>query len=90
MEITDVIDYPPERLLTFRCYSYEWIDVLAFQRKPSEFIAPELLPAYLHLAGEIFKAAGWEGTGEIQLIWIPPFVFNPTHYQHTRGVCCGT
>jgi len=81
-----VIDYPPEALRTFRLYTYEWIDNLDFLLDPRDQLPPEKVENYLRIVHGIFKAAGWEETGEIRLLWLPPFIFNPTHYDHTHGV----
>ncbi len=68
-----IISYPPEAMETFYVYGYEWIDNLHFVLPPTHFLAD---PAkYVTVAREQFADAGWEGDGEIGLIWLPPFVF---------------
>jgi hypothetical protein len=68
-----VIDYPPEALNQFHIYGFEWIDNLHFLRSPDEFVGPAA--KYREVAHRRFLQAGWEGDGEITLIWLPPFVF---------------
>lgn len=68
-----IIDYGPEELKTFEVNSYEWIDNLCFTINPKECLSNS--DEYVRIAKEIFLEAGWYGDGEIELIWIPPFVF---------------
>lgn len=66
-----VIDYPPEAIQDFQGYLYEWVDNLNFALDPKELLEnPE---PYLKVAKEKFLKAGWQGDGDIQLMWIPPF-----------------
>jgi hypothetical protein len=80
-----IIDYPPELLKTFYAFPYEWIDNLHFGRKVEECVDnPE---EYLKIAKEIFLEAGWAGDGQIQLMWIPPFMFDGIPAGHfTKGI----
>lgn len=68
-----VIDYPPEILNEFYVYGFEWIDNLHFLHSPDEFVTPAT--EYLDVARKRFLGVGWEGDGEIALMWLPPFVF---------------
>jgi hypothetical protein len=71
-----LIKYPPSALKGFYLYGYEYVDCLHFLHEPGEFIeTPELLPEYLHEASTLFLEAGWAGDGDIQLLWLAPFVF---------------
>lgn len=65
--------YPPEDIRDFYIYRYEWIDVLDFQ---IGFVENNETKAYLNEAKNKFLSCGWEGDGEIGLIWMPPFVLN--------------
>jgi hypothetical protein len=69
-----VIDYPPELLNSFHLYAYEWIDNLQFIPPPKYFIADPT--KYLSIARKRFIEGGWDGDGEIGLMWLPPFVFS--------------
>jgi hypothetical protein len=70
---SSVIDYGPESLNSFSLYGYEWIDNLHFTLAATKFVAdPE---PYLTVVRQRFLEAGWDGDGEIDLIWLPPFVF---------------
>ncbi|HNL37564.1 MAG: hypothetical protein U0U46_07820 [Saprospiraceae bacterium] len=68
------IGYPPESLLTFFRHSFEWIDNLNFALSPSDCL--DHAEEYIAVAKKIFLEMGWHGDGEIQLIWIPPFMFD--------------
>ena len=71
-----LIKYPPSALQEFYLYGYEYIDCLHFLEGPSEFLeTPALLPEYLNEAARLFREAGWAGDGDIQLLWLAPFVF---------------
>ncbi|MBW8684365.1 hypothetical protein [Chitinophaga rhizophila] len=70
---TTIINYPPETLRTFRVQVYEWIDNLNFTLSPEECL--ENAEEYVKIAREIFLEAGWYGDGRIELMWIPPFMY---------------
>jgi hypothetical protein len=68
----EIINYPPENLRGFKVNMYEWIDNLNFTINPIDCLDnPE---DYLVIAKEMFLKSGWNGDGEIQLMWIPPFL----------------
>jgi hypothetical protein len=73
-----VVKYEPAAMNEFPVYCYEYIDNLHFTRPPSEFIPEGVLDSYLAVALKCFKDAGWDGDGEICLLWIPPFAFPGT------------
>lgn len=70
----DVVSYEPEALGSFHTYIFEWVDNLHFLGSPAEFIGSDV-EAYLSIARDRFSEMGWEGDGEIRLLWLPPFVF---------------
>jgi hypothetical protein len=70
---TKIINYPPETLRTFRVQMYEWIDNLNFTINPEECL--ENAGEYISIARKMFLDAGWYGDGKIELMWIPPFMF---------------
>ncbi|MCW3465014.1 hypothetical protein [Chitinophaga nivalis] len=81
----DVIKYAPEALREFHLTAYEWIDNLHFTADPHVYLTNAA--AYLTVARELFLAAGWDGDGEIGLIWIPPFMLHEMAFQEdARGV----
>lgn len=82
-----VIPYAAEALREFHVYAYEWIDNLHFIRPPGEFLPlpGEQVERYLHIARERFTAAGWNGEGEIGLLWLPPFVLPLELRIHPTG-----
>lgn len=80
-----IINYPPEKLRTFGVIMYEWIDNLCFTIDPKECL--ENADEYFSIARELFLKAGWYGDGEIELMWIPPFMFKGTRTpEFTVGV----
>ncbi|GAA3783564.1 hypothetical protein [Flavobacterium ginsengiterrae] len=70
----EVIQYNPDELKSFNLYIYEWIDNLHFALDPKLFL--NNAEEYITEAKKLFKKAGWHGDGEIQLIWIPPFMYS--------------
>lgn len=69
-----IINYSPENLKSFYQYMYEWIDNLNFTLNPSEIL--ENASEYIDFASSLFLEMGWDGVGDIQLMWIPPFMLN--------------
>ena len=67
-----IITYPPEALASFEVHVFEWIDNLHFIQPPEKFLPDP--SKYLQIARKIFSEAGWDGHGEIGLLWLPPFV----------------
>lgn len=53
---------------------YQWIDNLNFTIRPEECLTNA--DDYTRVAAEMFLEAGWDGDGEIELMWIPPFMFD--------------
>lgn len=70
----NVISYGPKALSSFHGYIFEWIDNLHFTQAPSAFVGPQAA-AYIAVAKERFLEMGWEGDGDVQLLWLPSFVF---------------
>ncbi len=80
-----IIDYLPEKLNKFYRSSFEWIDNLNFALNPSDCL--ENAEEYIKIAKTIFTEMGWYGDGDVQLIWIPPFMFSGIRTQkYTRGI----
>ncbi len=80
----EIITYPSETLKTFRVVMYEWIDNLNFTLKPEECLTNS--EEYIKIAKELFSNEGWDGNGEIELMWIPPFMFQNTQKEEfTQG-----
>lgn len=80
-----IITYPAEELCSFSVTMYEWIDNLHFTLSPHECLDDP--SEYLDIAGELFREAGWDGIGEIRLMWIPPFMFQGDRTsEFTQGV----
>lgn len=70
----EIIDYPPESLNSFHEYMFEWIDNLHFIVDP--FDITHKADAYIEIAKKRFLEMGWDGDGEVRLMWIPPFMFD--------------
>jgi hypothetical protein len=85
INLKEMISYPPEQLKTFRLTMYEWIDNLNFTMDPAKCL--DNADEYIAVAKALFLEAGWAGDGEIELIWIPPFMFRGTRIpEFTVGV----
>ncbi|MFD2299595.1 hypothetical protein QRO11_05320 [Paracidovorax citrulli] len=66
------LPYSPEEIKKFFAYDYEWIDELSYTKR-----LDNVLPDYKKYEREIiekFLSIGWSGEGEINTIWIPPFL----------------
>jgi hypothetical protein len=70
-----VIDYPPEKLQEFPAYGLQYIDNRLFALSPEKLLGTQLAMPYIRAAAARFDAMGWEGDGEIELLWLPSFVF---------------
>jgi hypothetical protein len=71
---SSIIDYPPSALKEFHLYGFEWVDNLHFIQRPADYIPEDQVESYLDIARERFREDGWEGDGDIGLLWLPPFV----------------
>jgi hypothetical protein len=79
-----VIDYPAEAMASFPIYAFEWIDNLHFIQPPDRFLPDP--SAHVEAARAAFLRAGWEGTGEVGLLWLPTFVFPMRSWPSWEGV----
>jgi hypothetical protein len=70
----NIIDYPPSNLKEFKVMTYECIDNLHFTLNPNECLAN--VDEYISIVKQRFLKEGWEGDGDIDLIWVPPFMLN--------------
>jgi hypothetical protein len=71
----EVIDYPPEKLREFQAYGFEYIDNRLFCISPEKLLGTRAALGYLEIATSRFLEMGWAGDGEIELLWLPSFVF---------------
>jgi hypothetical protein len=71
--VQEIINYLPSELDFFELIPYEWIDNLNFALNPKDYL--ENSQEFINKASERFLNAGWSGDGEIELMWIPPFMF---------------
>jgi hypothetical protein len=70
----EIINYLPQALHGFEVKLFEYIDNLHFTLTPSDCL--ESPDEYIEIARTKFLDAGWDGDGNIELMWIPPFVLN--------------
>jgi hypothetical protein len=65
----------PERIKKFHVYQYQHIDFRDFMPRAQLVLqgAPNV-DVVLDAVKQRFTSAGWEGDGEIQLMWLPPFI----------------
>lgn len=84
----EVINHSAAGLRNFHLYRFEWIDNLHFLRPPEDFLPlpSEQLEVYLSVARECFTKAGWDGDGQITLLWLPSFVFPTSSKVVSEGV----
>lgn len=83
--IKDIIHYSPTDLDSFELILYEWIDNLHFTLDPMEHL--DNADEYIYKVKELFSTAGWNGEGDIRLMWIPPFMFTGARTEgFTNGV----
>ncbi len=69
--------YRPEEIPRLYTYCYHHLDDLGFVRKPREVfreLRPNDLKRLVDSVKSRFLSAGWEGDGNVGLIWLPPFV----------------
>jgi hypothetical protein len=80
-----IIKYLPDTLLTYDVMCYEWIDNLCFTLNPIDCL--DNSDEYIKIVKDQFLEAGWDGDGDIELMWIPPFMFdgNRTN-EFTAGI----
>lgn len=70
----------PEFARNYHYYAYEYLDDVSFMRSATEVFGG--WPHAQRLIEEVsakLKALGWEGTGEFQVLWFPPFAGAGTH-----------
>lgn len=65
----------------FKVYQYTFLDDLSFTKSPEEVYKSfkrndeqYSLDDYVDEIKNLFKNNGWEGDGEIEIIWLPPFI----------------
>jgi hypothetical protein len=82
---SEIITYPPEELHNFKVNGCEYIDNLHFVLSPKECL--ENADDYIRIVERKFKKAGWDGDGEIQLMWIPSFLVKSDYMpEHWNGI----
>lgn len=86
IEKSQMIDYSPETLRDFVVKPYEWIDNLNFTLSPYDCL--DDAEHYINIVKELFLEEGWQGDGEIRLMWIPPFCLpcDETQWRYTKGI----
>jgi hypothetical protein len=83
--IEKLINYAPEKIGEFHSYHYEWIDNLHFLLNPKAVLG-DRAKSYIEAAKVVFREMDWEGDGDIQLLWLPPFVFPTSSEVSPEGV----
>ena len=56
---------------------YQFLDDLSFVRPPKEVFdenSDSELATYMDAVRQRLSEAGWEGDGDLEIIWFPPFV----------------
>ncbi|MCH5689865.1 hypothetical protein LWM68_39940 [Niabella sp. W65] len=69
----------------FDIMAYEWIDNLNFTLNPNDCI--NNADEYISIVKQIFIEDGWDGDGDIQLMWVPPFMLKQgKQWAFTKGI----
>ena len=64
----------PEGVSAWHFYAYEYLDDLSFMPRAREVLADwPHAGAVIELVQAKFRSLGWEGDGEMQVMWLPPF-----------------
>lgn len=64
----------PDGVIHWHFYAYEYLDDLAFMPLAREaFSNWPSGEAIIARVEEKFRSLGWEGDGEMQILWLPPF-----------------
>jgi hypothetical protein len=63
-----------ERIKDMFVYEYTFLDDLSFIKPIENFFSPEMEQKYLYELKVLFESHGWEGDGELGVIWLPPFI----------------
>ena len=71
----EVIDYPAEKLREFHSYGFEYIDNRLFCIPAEKLLGTRTAYSYVQIAKSRFFDMGWNGDGEVELFWLPSFVF---------------
>ena len=87
-ELSELVTYGVGAIAGFHLFGYDWIDNLHFLLPPQRVIADTLRCEALSAAVEqrFADECGWEGTGRLSLLWLPPFVFPYSADVPTEGV----
>lgn len=81
-----VITYPAESLREFFSYGFEYIDNRLFCISAEKMLGTRVAHSYIEIAKERFLELGWTGDGEIELLWLPSFVFPSSSEVPPTGV----
>ncbi len=66
-----------ETIKDYHVYRYTFLDDLSCIKKPHDYfkLAPKKkIGDAIHLVKDMFLEWGWQGDGDIGIIWLPPFV----------------
>lgn len=65
----------PSKIENYFFYFYEYIDDLGFMLNAFDVLGDwEHKENFLKVLNNNFKKHGWDGDGEIQILWLPPFI----------------
>jgi hypothetical protein len=65
----------PDKVRSWHFYAYEYLDDLFFMPPARQVLGDwEHAAALIEQVENCFRQIGWEGDGEMQILWLPPFV----------------
>lgn len=71
----EIIDYPAAKLREFHAYGFEYIDNRLFCISAEKLLGTRAATDYIEIAKTRFLELGWAGDGEVEIFWLPSFVF---------------
>ena len=87
-DLSELVAYEESDIAGFHFYGYDWIDNLHFLLPPHRVITDAHRCEALSAAVQkrFTDEGGWEGTGRLSLLWLPPFIFPFGGSVPTEGV----
>ena len=87
LEVMSLLMFSPEQIHHYKVRSYSYLDDLSFIQPLDTFAKMQGIKSdtLKEAASELFKRNGWEGDGDIGVIWLPPFAVG-AELEDTSGI----